>query len=307
MNVPASLERTPLWMAAKGRSYDLVKALIDAGADVNFIPSYCPTAMLTASNNPFQAALKMVNLLIKAGADVNMTDNADWTSLMYATLRKSPEVMRALIDAGADVNARNINDDCALTQAAMRSFDEGVEILLEAAGKTDPTRSYLPPLSDIEFKVGQLKITTLRLLLLVGIKINVRNVYYTNTLTYYISQCERNFDQPNKDICMLLFSAGETVAGPVEGERIVVRRGTDVIKAEVPEYLLHKDLQMCLKHLCREAIRKHLLELDPHTHLFGRVPRLGLPTIITEYLLFNMSIEKENSEVLSDSESDENI
>ena len=49
VNVPASLERTPLWMAAKGRSYDLVKTLIDAGADVNFIPSYCPAACVNSS------------------------------------------------------------------------------------------------------------------------------------------------------------------------------------------------------------------------------------------------------------------
>ena len=42
-----------------------------------------------------------------------------------------------------------------------------------------------------------------------------------------------------------------------------------------PPFRLH------LKHICREAIRKHLLNLDPHTHLFGRVPRLGLPTTNT--------------------------
>ena len=41
------------------------------------------------------------------------------------------------------------------------------------------------------------------------------------------------------------------------------------------------------------AIREHLLELDPHTHLFYRVPRLGLPDVVTDYLLFNMSIEKD--------------
>ena len=207
---------------------------------------------------------------------MNMTENNGWTALMYASFRKSPGVMRALIDAGADVNARNDRGHYALTQAAMRGFDEGVEILLEAADKTDPTRSYLPPLSDIEFEIRHLKITTLRLLLLVGIKINVPNVYYTNVLTYYISQCKRNVDQPNKDICMFLFAAGERVPGPDQ--------------VPVPEYLLHKELQMCLKHLCREAIRNHLLELDPRTHLFGRVPKIGLPKSLMEYLLYNVCL-----------------
>ena len=168
----------------------------------------------------------------------------------------------------------------------MRSFVEGVEILLEATGKTDPTRSYLPPLSDIEFEVGELKITTIKLLLLVGIKINVPNVYYTNTLTYYISQCKRRIEKTNKGICMLLFAAGERVSGPVvEGSTYYCR---NIVKAQVPEYLLHKELQMCLKHLCRETIRNHLLDLDPHTHLFYRLPRLGLPKSLTKYLLYNV-------------------
>ena len=57
----------------------------------------------------------------------------------------------------------------------------------------------------------------------------------------------------------------------------------------VPEYL--KPKETCLKHLCREAVRNHLLKLDPHTHLLGRVPRLGLPSLITDYLLYNMSLD----------------
>ena len=51
---------------------------------------------------------------------------------------------------------------------------------------------------------------------------------------------------------------------------------------------------LSLKHLCREAIRKHLLELDPHSHLFGRVPKLGLPTLLNEYLLYDVTFENDD-------------
>ena len=171
----------------------------------------------------------------------------------------------------------------------MRSFDEGIEILVETADESDPSRNYLPPLSGIDFLLyNPFEITTLRLLLSLGIKINVPNEYFTNTLTYYIVQCKRRIDDLNKDICMLLFAAGERVPGPV------VEARTDyfsaVVKAQVPEYLFHKELQMCLKHLCREAIRNHLLDLDPHTHLFGRVPRIGLPKSLAEYVLYNVHL-----------------
>ena len=57
-------------------------------------------------------------------------------------------------------------------------------------------------------------------------------------------------------------------------------------------HVLFEDLRFNLKHLCREAIRKHLLLLDPHEHLFGRVPQLGLPKLLREYLLFRMSLSE---------------
>ena len=48
--------------------------------------------------------------------------------------------------------------------------------------------------------------------------------------------------------------------------------------------------------MCGEAIRKHLLDLDPHRHLFSRVPRLGLPRSLTEYLLYDMSLDTHSEE-----------
>ena len=76
-----------------------------------------------------------------------------------------------------------------------------------------------------------------------------------------------------------------------------VEKGDDTIVisagGSVPNYLLFDDLKLCLKHLSREVIRKHLLKLDLHEHLFGRVPRLELPTSLTDFLLYGMSIDNE--------------
>ena len=66
---------------------------------------------------------------------------------------------------------------------------------------------------------------------------------------------------------------------------------------EAPEPLLEKlivaEIQPGLKNLCRETIRKHLLNLDPHENLFHRIPRLEgiLPILLIEYLLYDMSLE----------------
>ena len=284
---------TLLTLAVHRRHYDLAKALVNAGADVNAYAGHFISDLHIAADNPDNEAEKYVNLLIEAGADVNMTRYGSKTALMTAAWRgSSTSVVTALINAGADVNARDSNGQCAISCAAEGNFVEGLKLLIEAAEKTDPTRSYLPPLSDIEFDLRSLTTSTLKLLLGIGFKINVPNQYNNNTLTYYIVQCKREHDRLSKYICMLLFAAGEIITGPiVEGTRLY----GDLVRADVPEYLFHKDLRMCLKHLCREAIRKHLLKLDPHTHLFGRVTKLGLPKSLTTYLVYEMTLDDQIS------------
>ena len=60
---------------------------------------------------------------------------------------------------------------------------------------------------------------------------------------------------------------------------------------KIPDCLTFHDSQLQLKHICREAIRKHLLDLDPHQHLFGRIPKLGLPFALINYLLYGQSLD----------------
>ena len=54
--------------------------------------------------------------------------------------------------------------------------------------------------------------------------------------------------------------------------------------------------ELRLSDLCRERIRNHLLELDPHQNMFVRVPRLGLPATLARYLVHDMSIDDDRKE-----------
>ena len=87
----------------------------------------------------------------------------------------------------------------------------------------------------------------------------------------------------------MLLAAGEST--PEKVERILIQIGTVLRTVNVADYLPQIQTKLNLKHLCREAIRKHLLKLDPHTHLFYRVPSLGLPSLLVEYLLYDMSLD----------------
>ena len=80
---------------------------------------------------------------------------------------------------------------------------------------------------------------------------------------------------------MLLFAAGEKV-------------NHKEIRDKLPDYL--KDLEdtedeLRLKDLYRRRIRQILIDKDPHENLFIRTPRLGLPSLVTEYLLYGVTLD----------------
>ena len=74
----------------------------------------------------------------------------------------------------------------------------------------------------------------------------------------------------SKKISMLLFTAGIT----------------DVTTVDLEE----TESSFTLKSLCRDSVRKYLLESTP-INLFISVPQLELPVVIIEYLLYDVSLE----------------
>ena len=89
-----------------------------------------------------------------------------------------------------------------------------------------------------------------------------------------------NTNANDANYCGFLFAAGETI------------EVDNIDHSEVMDDVLDlTDVKTTLKHICRMAIKNHLLKLDPHTHLFGRVPKLKLPDLLNHYLLFDQSLE----------------
>ena len=99
--------KTPLYSVTREGHEAVVKALIEAGADVNKAADDGETPLYTAASNGHEA---VVTALIEAGADVNKADNGGKTPL-YSVTREGPgamvsngyeAVVKALIEAGAE-------------------------------------------------------------------------------------------------------------------------------------------------------------------------------------------------------------
>ena len=98
-----------------------------------------------------------------------------------------------------------------------------------------------------------------------GAYINKRNLFGMSALHFYNSEStsvqNHNCEPEVKETPVLLFAAGEKDGFNLILKEIVAESG--------------------LKHKCRETIRKYFIDLDPHSHLFSRIPQLGLPSQIT--------------------------
>ena len=145
---------TPLWVAAfdlngapsqvfsvipsfTGSSADILRVLLDAGADLTLTTDDGTTPLMAAAGLgratytprqprgvPSPTAQAAVRMLVEAGADINAVNEADFTALHGAAFRGLNEVIEYLVANGADINARDFRGRTAyrMAEGAKQSF-----------------------------------------------------------------------------------------------------------------------------------------------------------------------------------------
>ena len=261
---PRTGQTTPLLECIKLDIPKIVSKLIGAGADVNL--GY-------GGKFPLHEALgdkhfKCAELLIEAGADVNQQNDYSETPMYRAARALQNEAVDLLVKSGADVNTPDNRGMTPLMIAAMMSSRQ-----LDCDGNSrKQIISFEKTYIDIFYNI-----------LRGGARVNNRDEMGRNALQIAISSYRTHYHK--KDLFLMLYVPGETLDGPT-----ITTGGAVNIK--IPECIKELQKNLDLKHLCREAIRKHLIDLDPHQHLFGRIPKLGLPSIVNDYLLYGRSLEE---------------
>ena len=90
----------------------------------------------------------------------------------------------------------------------------------------------------------------------------------------------------------LLYAAGESVNPVTVGTPEWFRKQNGEEEFDIDNYLELTDSKLSLQHMCREVIRTRLIRMNPHQHLLDRIPRLGLPSLLTSYLLFHVNLKE---------------
>ena len=129
-----------------------------------------------------------------------------------------------------------------------------------------------------------------------GDKINRKDEFGQNALECALIELHH---YKSRKVCekvapTMLFAGGEKIHRKLEMCRSIGFMDFIFLKRyELLQFLPLTGCDFSLKHLCRKAIRKHLLQVDKHRNLFTRVTQLGLPLYLPEYLVYDMSLEKE--------------
>ncbi|KAI9893551.1 MAG: hypothetical protein M1814_006347 [Vezdaea aestivalis] len=118
----------PLIAASIKNHKEIVKLLLENGADIHAKGNYGETALHEAASRGHEAIIK---LLLENGADIHAKSDYGETALHKATSRGHEAIIKLLLENGADIHAKSDYGETALHKATSRGHEAIIKLLLE--------------------------------------------------------------------------------------------------------------------------------------------------------------------------------
>lgn len=131
------VQRSPLGAAARGGHLEVARLLLDRGATVDLAPPGDATPLILAARHGHPEMAEMLLDSSGGGADPNRTVPGDGAPLIAAAAAGEVEVARALLDRGADPDVWVEGDESPLFHAVGNGDREMVRLLLERGADPD--------------------------------------------------------------------------------------------------------------------------------------------------------------------------
>jgi len=121
-------ELNPLMYASYKGFIEIMKILIQKGADVNLQTPKGFTSLMRAVNSNIE---ETVNLLLDNGANVNLKDYQGTIALYYTIRNNNTNIADILLKKGADINTQDKDGDTLLHNSIFEEKPEMVEFFLQ--------------------------------------------------------------------------------------------------------------------------------------------------------------------------------
>nr|UPO70950.1 sTRP5 [Mesobuthus martensii] len=182
-----AFDNNPLHVAAENGYADVLKILLENGADIHSKNEDGETAMHLAAKSGHRNIVKL--LLETSKSIVNAEDEEKNTPLHVAALKGHQRVVKDLIVAGANVESRNCNLWTALDCAAYGGWLKTALILLKAGSPIDPLDKAKTTPLHLAASRGHAKVV--EMLLHFGAKIGQLDAEHNNCLDIAIRTNQR--------------------------------------------------------------------------------------------------------------------
>jgi uncharacterized protein len=153
VNTVDQVKRSLLHHAVHNNYEEMVKLLIDRGANVNYqdFQGYTPLHEVFVS----PPSNFIIAQLLMAGSDVNKQNNSGDLPIHLATNYSAPEIIASLIEFNSDVNKTDNDGNTPLNKAVINGYLENVIELLKGKADTNiPNKNGRTPIfnADTESK-----------------------------------------------------------------------------------------------------------------------------------------------------------